>query len=495
MEEEEEKFTLNELMGKNKAGGLSLKNSQKKKQNQKKQQIQICNLQNSLNAEQNQQIQDSNNESLDRYLKRAFIKCKTKKERKEMKKLIEQEIKNVSQVSSLSDFEWDNKELPLLSREDIEKRLFNDPNAVNQLINPSEQQIKIVDAIVKKIKEELLGNSIINQQQTVNEQNITNLQESINLNQQQNILKSNTCTQNEQKISNKLTTNNLQNDMEIEAYESNKYFDEDDFDVERMKVPIIGTSTKLEKEYLRLTSYPKACDVRSPETLVKSFEFITNKYANKSEDYHYFQSQFRSIRQDLLIQNIKNDFTFQVLEVNARICLENYDIQEYSRCLGQLIWMYKEVDDLAKTNYKEFIYYRLIQFIFEDKKDNLLACLQEINQDELLLSNEFETAMKFQHAISMGNVKGFFNLFNSTKDYGKYIMSLYIKKWKIWGIRIVCKTYGPQAISLSLFQSVFGFESIEKTKEELKNLNCVLDQNEEKILVKDTIIQIDQQKI
>ncbi|KAL4447060.1 hypothetical protein ABPG74_013912 [Tetrahymena malaccensis] len=490
--EEEQEFTLNELMGKNKAAGLSLNNSQKKKQNQKKQQIKQQNLQNSLNVEQNQQAQNSNSESLDRYLKRAFIKCKTKKERKEMKKLLEQEIKNVSQVSNVSDFDWDNKELPFLSREDIEKKLFNDPNAVNQQVNPTEQQIKIVDAIVKKVKEELLSNSTINKQ-IANELNIQ--QESITLTQSQDSLNDNVLIQNGQKQSIKLITNSLQNDMEIEANDNSRYFDEDDFDVERMKVPIIGTSTKLEKEYLRLTSYPKACDVRSPETLVKSFEFITNKYVNKSEDYHYFQSQFRSIRQDLLIQNIKSEFTFQVLEVNARICLENYDIQEYSRCLGQLIWMYKEVDDLAKTNYKEFIYYRLIQFIFEDKKDNLLACLQEINQDELLLSNEFETAMKFQHAISMGNVKGFFNLFNSTKDYGKYIMNLYIKRWKLWGVRIVCKTYGPQAISLSLFQSVFGFESIEKTKEELKHLNCVLDQNEEKILVKDTIIQLDQQKI
>ncbi|KAL4497361.1 hypothetical protein ABPG72_011296 [Tetrahymena utriculariae] len=492
--EEEEKFTLSDLMGKNKAADLSLSNSQKKKQNQKKQQIQQQHLQNSLNVEQNQQVQDSNYESLDRYLKRAFIKCKTKKERKEMKKQIQQDIKNVSQAQSVSEFDWDNKELPLLSREVIEKRLFNDPNAVNQQVNPTEQQIKIVDAIVKKIKEELLSNCPINQK-IANEQNITNLSESITLNQSYDSLKNNIQIQNEQKISIKLTMNNLQNNMEVEADDSSIFYDEDDFDVERMKVPIIGTSTKLEKEYLRLTSYPKECDVRSPETLVKSFEFITNKYVNKSEDYHYFQSQFRSIRQDLLIQNIKNDFTFQVLEVNARICLENYDIQEYSRCLGQLIWMYKEVDDLAKTNYKEFIYYRLIQFIFEDKKDNLLTCLQEINQDELLLSNEFETAMKFQHAISMGNVKGLFNLFNSTKDYGKYIMSLYIKRWKIWGIRIVCKTYGPQAISLTLFQSIFGFESIEKTKEELKHLNCVLDQNEEKILVKDTIIQLDQQKI
>lgn len=60
--------------------------------------------------------------------------------------------------------------------------------------------------------------------------------------------------------------------------------------MERMKVPIVGTSTKLEKDYLRLTSYPKANEVRSLETLIKSFDHIRKKYHQKTEDFHYFQS-------------------------------------------------------------------------------------------------------------------------------------------------------------------------------------------------------------
>ena len=51
----------------------------------------------------------------------------------------------------------------------------------------------------------------------------------------------------------------------------------------------------------------------------------------------------------------------------------------------------------------------------------------------------------------MGNVKGFFNLYNNTKDHGKYLMDLNIKRWKVWGIRILCKTYGPLAINIGLF--------------------------------------------
>ena len=61
---------------------------------------------------------------------------------------------------------------------------------------------------------------------------------------------------------------------------------------------IVGTSTKVEKQYLRLTTVPDPSEIRDIETLKKAFKLLKLRWKTK-KDYLYVGNQFKSLRQDL----------------------------------------------------------------------------------------------------------------------------------------------------------------------------------------------------
>ena len=84
---------------------------------------------------------------------------------------------------------------------------------------------------------------------------------------------------------------------------------------------IVGTSTSIEKDYLRLTATPDPSSVRPLHILKKTLVHLKQKWKSGTE-YSYLCDQFKSLRQDLTVQGILDDFTVNVYEVHARIALE-----------------------------------------------------------------------------------------------------------------------------------------------------------------------------
>ena len=95
-----------------------------------------------------------------------------------------------------------------------------------------------------------------------------------------------------------------------------------------------GISQKLEKSYLRLTSAPKAEDVRPLRVLKLAFEHVKHQYKNDDNaHYKWTNEQFKSIRQDLTVQNLtRTEFALLVYETHARISLEHGDLNEFNQC-------------------------------------------------------------------------------------------------------------------------------------------------------------------
>lgn len=86
-------------------------------------------------------------------------------------------------------------------------------------------------------------------------------------------------------------------------------------------VPVVGRCTTLEKQYFRLTSEPNPDAVRPLHILEQTLELLKRKW-KRENNYNYICDQFKSMRQDLTVQHIKNEFTVEVYEIHARIALE-----------------------------------------------------------------------------------------------------------------------------------------------------------------------------
>lgn len=122
---------------------------------------------------------------------------------------------------------------------------------------------------------------------------------------------------------------------------------------------IRGTSTRLEKSYLRLTSEPDPADIRPLPVLRQTFTLLKNKWM-ENHNYAYAVDQFKSVRQDLTVQRIKNDFTVEIYETHARIALEAKDLGEYNQCQSMLRQLY----ELGLHGHpEEFLSYRIMYLL------------------------------------------------------------------------------------------------------------------------------------
>lgn len=151
--------------------------------------------------------------------------------------------------------------------------------------------------------------------------------------------------------------------------------------------PLIGTCTKLEKNYFRLTSEPRPEQVRPLPVLKKTLQFLLDKQLSQGVDYNYMCDQLKSIRQDLTVQHVKNWFTVVIYEYHCKTAIEFADLGEYNQSLSQLFGLYDlflqhklprspQHDELH--NFREFAAYRILYFIITDNRTSLVGFKLEL---------------------------------------------------------------------------------------------------------------------
>lgn len=221
---------------------------------------------------------------------------------------------------------------------------------------------------------------------------------------------------------------------------------------------IVGTCQNLEKQYLRLTSAPDPSTVRPLDVLKRSLDKIVNywKTVTQNRDYHYTCDQLKSIRQDLTVQFIRDDFTVHVYETHARIALEVGDHEEFNQCQSQLKTLYEVV---PSDDQYEFLGYLILYLIYTENTTELQQTLSRLPCDSYQ-HPAVDHALKVRRAWSLCNYHKFFLLYKNAPAMSAKVMDWFVDRERKQAIKMIMKSYRPY-VSIEYLSEQLAFSSID----------------------------------
>ncbi|CAD2083617.1 conserved Plasmodium protein, unknown function [Plasmodium vinckei brucechwatti] len=146
----------------------------------------------------------------------------------------------------------------------------------------------------------------------------------------------------------------------------------------------VGECKNIQKFFFRLTSLPETKNVRSFSVLKCTYAYILYKY-NIDKNYKYVNEQFRSMRQDLNIQNIFHHDVINIYETNIRICIVNNDLFQFLQCINKLFELYQRLN--IKKSKVEFLCYKLIYLTLQNMHQEFIVEYLTLSEEEKNNSN------------------------------------------------------------------------------------------------------------
>lgn len=281
----------------------------------------------------------------------------------------------------------------------------------------------------------------------------------------------------------------------------------------------VGINTNLEKDYLRLTTYPRKEDVRPYEILVKSLAHIKKKYI-QDEDFEWVNNQLKSVRQDIVCQGIRNKFVLDVYETHARILLENGDLNEFNQCQTMICTLtegFRFESDKTATAYEfdqfsyeqqqsllhntklnspistdckqqnllqqsrearlEFRSYALLYALVRNSRIELKRELDRMN--DILLEERkncrrdscCEHALQALQAVEEYNYHAFFRLYASAPHMSAYLMDFLVKRVRDHAYQRILASYRPN-VSIENVRAWLLLDDLEETRTFLEKKNA-----------------------
>lgn len=225
---------------------------------------------------------------------------------------------------------------------------------------------------------------------------------------------------------------------------------------------ILGRCQNLEKPYLRLTSEPNPETVRPLSVLKKTYNMLMEKYEGQKASYHYLCDQFKSMRQDLRVQILENEFTIKVYQSHARIALENGDIGEFNQCQSRLITLF-ELPNIKHSCLEEFTSYRILYYILTEDHGAITSLRLKLMTENFSVFKHPLVQQAFQLARTqlVGDYHNFMRIHSSMEGLGKKLVDFFIGKEKLKSLLTICRSYNQ--VPLEFLQKEFQFQNVEST--------------------------------
>ncbi|EMC93533.1 hypothetical protein BAUCODRAFT_76271 [Baudoinia panamericana UAMH 10762] len=217
--------------------------------------------------------------------------------------------------------------------------------------------------------------------------------------------------------------------------------------------PLVGTCQTIEKSYFRLTAPPPPDVVRPLPVLEKALNHVRSKW-KREHNYRYACDQLKSLRQDLTVQHVRNDFTVKVYEVHARIALEMKDLGEYNQCQTQLRALYKLG---LGGNPEEFTAYRILYILYTCNRADMNDVLADLTAADKKKAG-VQHALQVRAALASGNYHRFFRLYRDAPFMSPYLLDMIIGRERLASMASICRAY-KQDVNLQFIVDELAFNA------------------------------------